>query len=125
VEKTFGLRFPDDYRAFVKSHRGGSPSPQEIRISGRRGPGVFQTLLNSFPTTTTTFSRITIGSKIVWHRASFRSRAIRQATTSASTFVARGDPTLVWWEHEGNARKRYLPIAKSFTELLDSLYGEE
>jgi hypothetical protein len=49
VEKAFGIRFPDDYRAFVKSHRGGSPSPQEIRISGRRGPGVFSNATQLVP----------------------------------------------------------------------------
>jgi hypothetical protein len=38
VEKAFGVRFPDDYRNFVKMHRGGSPSPQEIGISGGQEP---------------------------------------------------------------------------------------
>ena len=46
VEKALGIRFPDDYRTFVKTHRGGTPSPQELKIRGRRSPGVFRTLLN-------------------------------------------------------------------------------
>jgi group II intron reverse transcriptase/maturase len=44
--QALGIRFPDDYRTFVKTHRGGTPSPQELKIRGRRSPGVFRTLLN-------------------------------------------------------------------------------
>jgi hypothetical protein len=125
VEKAFGIRFPDDYRTFVKTQRGGTPSPQVVKIQGRRSPGVLSSLLNFVPG-----DDDYILENHDWIKDRLATGVIPIAGDPAGNYICfdfggKGDPKIVWWEHEVNARKRYLPIAKSFTELLGSLYDEE
>ena len=126
VEKALGIRFPDDYRTFVKTHRGGTPSPQELKIRGRRSPAVVRTLLNFIPDDASDY----ILENHDWIKDRLASGLVPIAKDPGGNYICfdfrgKGVPTVVWWEHEDNARRKLLPIAASFTKLLDSLYEEE
>jgi hypothetical protein len=127
VETKLGIRFPEDYRNFVKNSRGGTPSPQEVKIEGRKSPGVFEQLLNFIPDDDNY-----ILENYDWIKDRLAPGLVPIASDPGGNYIAfhfkgKGEPTVVWWEHEEGLRRKkpFLPIAKSFTELLESLRDYE
>ena len=118
VEQFFKVQFPDDYREFVKNSRGGKPSPQEIKVKGRSSPFMVRTLLNFKPG-----DDYYLLENYDWIKDRLASGLVPIASDPGGNYLATGEPSIVYWDHESDQRKKkpFLHVASSFTEFVDNL----
>jgi len=129
VEDILGIRFPNDYKEWVKKHHGGSPKPSSFDFKDRKG-AVFNNLL--------TFDRNDKYDYIVEVR-----NIVEGMVESIYPFAAdpfgnficfdfRGEnsfhPKVVFWDHEvadNSSEKGISYICDNFTDLRYKLYNPE
>lgn len=125
LEEHLGVRFPTDYRDFVRRHSGGRPKQTDFRIPDSRkrvvGVGVF---LKAKLDPGEDYS---IAQARDWLE-DLPSEVVPISEGAGGDYVcldyrSAGAPRIVYWHHErvGDSDE-FTPVSSSFTEFLDLLF---
>ena len=135
VEQAWGIRFPEDYVKCVLENHGGNPRPNGVRVG--QGSAVFNSLLNFNPPHPW---RATTPDRMVDYYSNLIAQNLLPNDVYPFAFDPAGNyfafdyrnsasaPSIVFLEHELETEEGYLydvPVAESFTEMLDNMFDFE
>lgn len=126
TEEQLGIKFPEDYVQCVLINNGGIPDPQIFDVEGRRGPDVFQRLLNHDPKSKSYI--VEFCPEYIEH---LPDGVYPFAIDPFGNFICfdyrshKENPSIVFWDHEKPDNENIYPVCRSFTELLNKLYESQ
>ncbi|MWC31272.1 SMI1/KNR4 family protein [Paenibacillus sp. MMS18-CY102] len=123
VEKSFRVRFPDDYRECVKKYNGGYPEPNVYDINADEGGAVFDCLLS--------FTNKDANIEVIYDVTPLPEGIIPFARDPFGGLICfnyrntKDSPTVVFYDQESVNDDKIKLICGTFSELIDRLYSDE
>jgi hypothetical protein len=126
VEMALGVRFPDDYRAFLRNFQGGTPAQTDFALNDpRKSTAAVGVFLSVEPERD--YDYILSAARELSDQ--FPKGIVPIASGPGGDAVVldfRGaKPVVLYWHHERTGREEFTFLADTFNEFLELLYEPE